>query len=241
MRLNEAIDAYLLSRQGQGYSVNTQRNNRRALALLVEVAGNMEMRHVRPVHVDHYVARMDDDGTQAPTINNRVSDLGRFFRWCRANGIMPLQSDPVGDRRPRPLTPKERMRVPMSDFPRLLDAASNPRNRMVIALGLYLFLRQSEILTLRVGDVDLASSEITVRIHKTRDLDVMPISAELDAELRRYFAWYSGHCGPLEHDWFLTPTMTMHRIYQAEEQQPVPTKPAVKIENVVKSALVACG
>ena len=99
-----------------------------------------------------------------------------------------------------------RTRVEPKDFGAFLDACSTPHERIVVALGLYLFVRASEITAIRVKDVDLDKQEILIRVMKSQLADPMPICQELDAELRRWLTWYSTdiRC-PLEGDFFLVP------------------------------------
>jgi len=99
--------------------------------------------------------------------------------------------------------------VDPQDFPRLLDACTNPQQRIIVALGLYLFLRASEVRELRIGSVNLDRGEVLVYQPKTSRYDEMPICAELDTELRRWLTWYAQDAGPvhgpLDPEWFLVP------------------------------------
>jgi integrase len=105
-----------------------------------------------------------------------------------------------------PVPRKAKLRIPVTDFARLLDSADRPDRRIILALGLFLFLRGGEIRTLKVGDVRLDQGEVDVVIHKTNDIDEMPIPYELDQELRRWFIAYAEDIGrPLRHDDYLVP------------------------------------
>jgi integrase len=119
---------------------------------------------------------------------------------------MEPDNDPLLGLRYRKVPKDEAARLSINEFPLLLDSAENPRDRILVATGLYLFLRTSELESLRIRDVNLAEGTINTTIFKTGDFDVMPISSEYDKELRRWFTHYSQECGELDSNWYLIPT-----------------------------------
>jgi integrase len=143
---------------------------------------------------------------------------------------------------------KDKRRVPVTKFQALLDVAEYPRDRMIIALGLYLFLRQSEMATLRIKDINLTNGEINVTVHKTGDFDIMPICSELDNELRRYLTWYTEQCDGLDPEWFLVPSRTNiggrlnnGTFSKGQNMKLRPERMMTKIEDVAKNALELIG
>lgn len=204
MRLTEAIDAYLASRATQGFATSTLRNNQKHLARFVAAVGDLNVSSIEPRHVDKAVTMMAR--TCGPSsINIAVSDWGKFFAWCRAHRHMRPDMNPLAERRPLKVIDRPRMRVPLADFPHLLDSAPNPRDRALVATGLYLFLRQGEAAALRVRDLHLDQDEIDVWITKSNKHDTMPLSSELRAEYVRWWKVYEAACGPLQDDWYLLP------------------------------------
>jgi integrase len=128
-----------------------------------------------------------------------------FFSFCRNRGFIPLGFEPMhGWRSLTSGTPREHQRIPVEKWGELLDECVHPTERALVALGLYLFLRSSEIQQLRVSSVDLESNTIEIRRVKTRDWDIMPICLELAVELREYLDWYSSQNG-YSPDAFLIP------------------------------------
>lgn len=106
-----------------------------------------------------------------------------------------------------PNPPAEKKYIPAEQFIDLLDAAEEPRDRIVVALGLFLFVRQGEITGLRVGDV--GRTHIGVRVWKTSQFDSMQVNQELRAELSEWFVTYARRVGqPLRPDWPLVPALT---------------------------------
>lgn len=250
-RLGDLIDEYLHSRAARGMSSGTRRNDRRTLRRLLLEIGNIQVRSITDAHIDRFFATLIRDGLDQSTMNTYLANLKVFFRWTRARGYMPRDYDPTAERRPYRLVPRARQRVPVDRFEQMLDSCEHPRDRIVVALGLYLFLRAGEITTLRWKDVDLDAGEVCVVIHKTRQRDVMPICAELDAELRRWATWVTERHGPPDSDWYLAPVKERprpavlpdgrSRFRVDEEPGVIPTLPYRQVHRTVQDALRAIG
>lgn len=209
MRLSEAISLYCDQRKADGYSANTVKNDYHTLVRIMDILGDIEVRSFNATHLDRVIAAESARGLQAGTLNGYISITSAFSRWCRGRGHMLPDQDPIAGRRYRKDPPKKKNYVPISQFPALLDAAQEThyRDRAFIATGLYTMLRASELTALTVGDIDLDSGELYARIFKTSDTDAMPISAELDRELRTYLTRYSEECGSLDPKWLLFPAL----------------------------------
>lgn len=203
--IQDAEYEYLNWRKSTGFARATIRNDKSAIKILRDTLGDEY-----PVEVldDLAVTKALDRAseTRSPASVNMVhSSLSAFFKWCRMRRYMGVDNDPLLGMRYKRVPKKERRRLAIHEFPGLLDAAKDPRDRAACSLGLYLFLRSSEVASLRIRDLDLNTGTIGVTVHKTADYDVMPLSAELDRELRKWITYYQTECGPLHKDWFLVP------------------------------------
>lgn len=191
-QLSDAVDDYMAQRTSNGYSSGTMRNERMVLKRFLSVTGNVWVHSITDRHVTRYFE--DAARTRQPqSLKMDHTVLTQFFQWARQTRRLAMNDDPMaGRRRPRSVD-KERARVHVSDFPRLLDAAEkrDPRDRALIAVLLYTLLRASEVMDLRVGDVDLNSGYIHARIIKSKTEDRVPISSELDLELRNWLSEYA--------------------------------------------------
>lgn len=201
--LGDAVDRYL-NFVRSAYTKGTYQASEQSLRLFLSVVGNVQMRTLAPRHAERFQSHMLQHGQKPNTVNTRMSRLSAFTKWAVSNRYMSASI--TGTTRAVPVPAKPRLRVPVTDFPRLLDAAERPDHRIVVALGLFLFLRASEVSSLRVRDVDLDQGVISVTIQKTNDWDEMPICWELDQELRRWLTEYARDIGrPLHGDDFLVP------------------------------------
>lgn len=235
--LNEAITLYLQWRLDEGFSRNTVRNDRSGLKYLQEVMPSEAL----VSSIDREAARQALELAAATRSNASVNavhaSMSAFFRWCRVMGHAPLDHDPLLAMRYKKVGKKDYPRLSRSEFKPFLDAAHSPRDRIFAALGIYLFLRGSEAVSLRVRDVKLNAGTVGVTVYKTHDYDIMPISRELDAELRRWLTHYESECGPLQPDWYLVPA------YEASRFSPrlQPTHKISKPEDPIKRTLTAYG
>lgn len=238
MRMTKLVDSYLQYRAQAGFAPSTVTNDRGALGRFLKAVGALDSLQVSPLHVDQFLASEAARGLSATSLNTEQATLSAFFRWSMERGYVNPLKNPMAGRRYRPVPKKAQVRVPVQKFPHLLDSAANPRDRMVLAVGLYLLLRQSEAIGLRVKDVDLDEGVIRVRVQKTHDYDEMPITAELDRELRRWFLYYQEQCGPLEKDWYLLPAM---RPTGFQTFSLTPSRKITKSEDIIRRSLLAIG
>ena len=203
--LSPAIDAYLRFRGSQDYSKRTLRVDQMVLKRFLAVNGNLWTHAIDEKHVNRHFEEASRTRS-ASSLQNDHGVLIRFFKWARHTGRMPVDSDPMfGRRRARPVK-RERERIPAHEFDRLLEVADRePRNRAMVAVLLYTLMRDGEVTDLRIRDLDLQGGWLTARIHKTRLEDRMPISEELDREMRRWLTHYTTLVGPLQPHYFLIP------------------------------------
>src|SRR5690606_28512383 len=190
-------------------------NKRVVLQQLLADIGNLQVHNMDGGHIDAWLTKRS---YKAPSTRNRDVDIVRdFFKWCRARRITKPDHDPlVGVRRAMAL-PRERIFLQPTQFGELLDAADSGRDRITIAIGLYTFLRTSEITRLRIQHVHIEDPNpkkwrLQVWKPKTGDYDELPVSKPLERELRRWLLDYRGQMGrDLHKDWYLVPAF--HKQY----------------------------
>lgn len=202
--VSEARTSFRYHLVSRGLSEQTVKNHMQTLNRWLALVGDTRIDHITSNHVDRFFG----EGNWSPKTQNLYLSLlrGVFFPWCRRQGFMPRDSDPTEGWRNAKSERSEQLWLPVDEFPSLLEAADNPRDRAVIALGLYTFARGSELSTLRIQDVDLDKNLLTFYRWKTKDADLMPISAELWEEMDRYLAYYKVNQGfEIKPEWFLVP------------------------------------
>jgi integrase len=204
--LSDSIDAFMRHRTSQNYSKGTLKVDRQVLTKFLAVSGNIYCHQITHRHVERHFEEVSKT-RQAASLKNDHGVLVRFFKWARHTGRMPVESDPMFGRRQPKAIKRERNRLHVSRFTELLEAAEarDPRDRALCALLLYTLGRDSEVTDLRIRDLDLGAGWLKVRIHKTGREDTLPVSAELDAEMRRWLRHYQSISAPLQPWYRLVP------------------------------------
>lgn len=228
---SDFVDEWELSLKSNAFAAATVRSHMATARRLLAHVGNVQMRNITPRHIDTYFAERQVRLSPA-SLNIERSALNVMFGYAMQRRY--ITENPAAHRRMFRKVKRERTRVPARDFPALLDCAHHPQDRVIVALGLFLFLRASEIRTLRVGDVDLGSGLIEVEVHKTKQFDVMPISSELDAELRRWLTWYGTQLGrPLKRTDYLVPTKDRPRFVKGVHPRENADLQRIRVETVL--------
>ena len=203
MRLGTAIKEYEQHLAARRLKQTTIKNSRQVLNRALREWGDILVSTIEPRHID----RLFTAGSWRPTTQNLyLGQLRQFFQWARLHGYMARDFDPTATwtmaRTPRH---QEKTRIPVEMFGDLLDSAPHPRDRAIVALGLYTFARGSELSTLKIHDLDLGNGLLHLYRHKTLDEDTMPVSSELAEEMTRWLNWYRSDQGTLLGHWFLVP------------------------------------
>lgn len=249
--LAEAIAQFHDHREACDLAAGTRRRDRYVLKRFAEINGaRTPMWNIGKPHVNAYLADAKERRPRSMHLDHAT--LKKFFEFCREEHLMRYDSNPMWGLKPPKLAPRDRQIVPARDFDRLLDAAEHPQARILIAIGLNLMLRQSEIITLRVKDWDDQASKLAVELHKIDDRDKAPVRRRLDREMRSWLTYYTRECGQLQPHWYLVPAKWGPR----PTNDPVtgwwdhvnsipgrlrPTSPMTKPEEIVQRALVRIG
>jgi integrase len=244
----EAMQQYEAHLRAKGRKDRTIYNNLQPVKHLWRVAGEIQIASIRPQHIDKLFAA----GNWSPrTRNLYLGNLSLFFKYCRRMRWMPKDFDPTEGWDSVKVPRKEALRIMPEEFGDLLDAARHPRDRALIALGLFTFCRSSELVTLRVDDIDFNQHTVTIFRWKTGEADVLPMVTELEVELLRWVNWYGEAVGGLQGSYYLVPALYPRDMdYDAESgllrpsraiQKPRPNKPMSHPYEPVQYALNVLG
>ena len=210
MLLSDAIQAYAHDRRAKGIAPKTRSNEQQVLRLLLADVGNIQVRQLKPQHADIFWANRA--GWAPGTLNRARNTLSTFFTWCRTRGYMNRDVDPLAGTKALKVPARSRALIPQGEFQSVIERRESPRTRAAFAIGLYMFLRISDISVLRWQDVDLKGGSAEVFRPKTQTLDVLPICEELVAELKRWRLAYAAHMGEqVRPEWYVIPGTTPPR------------------------------
>ncbi len=235
-----AVEAYLVWLTERNYSPRTVESYGVTLRRFARDIGQMQVRNLRPDHVTewfygpHGKTQPHADGRwghsrsgiSASTQNTYRAVLKAFFDWCRRRNM--TRRDLMEDIRVQKVPTTKRQQPRPEILVGFLDSARHPRDRGYLALSMNTALRASEITRLRVGQVDLASGTLTkVLRSKTGAEDNMPITSDLDVELRRWLTYYF-EVAEVTEESYLFPTLSRNFIERWEDGKPV-HRPAVPV------------
>lgn len=187
--LQESRAEYLGHLRARNQAEATLRSAATATSQFIESTGDIKMKNVNGRHVDAFFTRHST--WRARTINARLAVLRRWWKWAATRNYVRADRDPTITWRTVTPEPDTLTRVKVDEFDTLFDACDNLYHEAILAVGLYTFMRASEMATLRVSDLDFTQARIHVVRHKTKDVDLLPMSGELEQVLRAYLTWYS--------------------------------------------------
>ncbi len=196
--LEEAVEEFIgFITPNAEFSKNTTTQYRQTLRRWLQhpkVNPRMKLVDVRREHAEMFVANR-----AASTRNTYLATIRSCLTYHIEEGN--LSKDPLVRVRQVKATPKVPVYVPAQDLPKVVEAAGNPLERMVIVAGLLTLCRVSDLAAMKVGDVDFDMVDgegrprpgIVMVDQKTRKVDRIPMGPTLVAEMREYLSWYSQH------------------------------------------------
>jgi len=142
--------------------------------------------HPRRTHIDAFLAEATTGGRQPGTIAAMVNALKSFFNYLRDAEV--ITTSPAS-RIQRPRLPRSLRKSPSSEqVTCILEAPKSPRHEAMLRLMVDCGLRVHELVTIRISNVDLANSLVTVmgKGKKERQVPMSPattsiISHQIDA------------------------------------------------------------
>ena len=149
----------------------------------MNVASDVELSDIEPKVVRKWVMSLKAEGLNATSINRKISTVRGFYRWMLKKSLI-LRSPVQGlknIRKPRRLpefVTEDKMDDILGDDAAFADSKNGGRDRLIIELFYDTGIRESELIELKCGDVDLSRRTITVhgKGGKTR---MVPISESL--------------------------------------------------------------
>lgn len=144
---------------------------------------------VTAVFVRSWLAELKEDGISSKTINRKISSLKSFFRYQLKTGVLTqspmvtVAAPRVSKRLPSFVEEKD-MALLFAHLPFSADWKGRTE-RLVLQLFYSTGMRLSELIHLRENQLDEAYTQVKV-LGKGKKERIIPISAELAAELKQY-------------------------------------------------------
>jgi len=246
--LSQASIEYLQFMEARGLAIATVQTTRNMLGHANRSWGDLDLDDLQPRHIDaFFTGKQWSTGTR----NVYLISLRGFMKWCRTHRYLLPDFDPTEGWTTRPLEKRERLWLTLPVLHTLMDATTHARDRAFIAIGMFTFLRASEIINLRIDDIDIEKSELRIYRVKTKQQDRLPICLELQVELVRWIDYYRTECGDLNPRWYLVPSRGPNPMTGLEGTRafastgrPGPLRPTHRIsrpQRIVKKAMETIG
>lgn len=201
MKLEKALAEYKAHVHAQGLEPKTVQNRVQPIKKCLEVWGNVEVSEIHSSHINQFFEHKE---FATRTRNLYLGHLNKFFEWAQYEDYMGKKNPTFGWRMGK-VPESTKLRIPVERFSELLDTPEHARDRAALALGLYTFIRGSEMRTITIGDLDLGAGRIFVKRWKTKGEDAIPICSELAEEMATWLNYYRKECDGLMPGWFLIP------------------------------------
>ncbi len=146
---------------------------------------------VNAQHIREWMVHLMENGTTTRSTNRKISSLKRFFGYLLKEGI--ISSNPAK----RVLTPKMDKKLPVfvseDHMENLLDQVEfgtdyiGFRNRVLIEMFYNTGMRLSELVNLRINDIDFSQQALKV-LGKRNKERIIPISPDFSHLLQEYIS-----------------------------------------------------
>ena len=188
----QAIDLFAQTLQGKNYSAESLRAYLGDLTQFVEwlktrrVDWDIPYRMQR-IDIVEFINHLGAKKASAVTRKRKLAAIRGFLKFCKDNQIIygnPADTieGPIREERDPAILLK-------TEYKALLQVAGdNPRDFAIVMLFLQSGLRVSELVKLKLQDVDFASREITVRQGKGKKDRVVPLVQQAASALKVYLA-----------------------------------------------------
>lgn len=258
-RVSEVVDEYLVVRAAMNKAPTTLTQERSILGRFARgVAAKQDplMTNITVQHVQDWFygpKGIMAKGASPSTHNNMLIKVRGLFTFAHARGYCKSQLiTPYNGFVRQKYIPGDKYRPNPWVLQEMLDSAEDPMHRFFMALAINTLGRSSELTRLTVGDIDLEAGFISYTVYKTKQTDRFPITADLDAEIRRWVEIYAkGIHRPLHDDDLLVPSRVAGRVGRMKpwrhnkvpvfEYEYRPDLPLAKPHRIVQKALIATG
>ncbi|MBI3322056.1 MAG: tyrosine recombinase XerC [Candidatus Omnitrophica bacterium] len=177
-------------------SAHTERNYETDLALLKQSLGDTPWEKVDLLALRSFVAQQRTDGRSKATMARRISSIRSFFRFLHREGF--IESNPAVSANPLAglKRPKQDQHLPsflsMEEAQRLVEApqgdhVAGARDRAILETLYSTGLRVSELVGLKVRDVDLIGGSLRT-VGKGRKERLVPMGSYSIQAIRKYLA-----------------------------------------------------
>lgn len=179
----QLLERYLRERSNRGYTARTIEAYGMRLGPFLQFLEDKDITSVDREDIENFLGGLRNrpsskQAIKLSTIKDYLKTVSVFLSWLEDNDL--IQKNPARKIVKEIRVEKTKRRaLPLKDLRKLVRYARNPRDRAIILTMAIAGLRLSEVSSLKLGDIDLNTSEIFVRQGKGRKDRVAVIDREL--------------------------------------------------------------
>jgi len=179
----EMIDEYRESKKVQGVTEGTLYEHSLSLRNFERIVGKCNSKQITQNVIDKFILERTSEVKRA-TLNKDIRNIKTFVYWCKEqrylNGNLKLKELKVEERPVKSLNDSQIKKL-------LIAAESYPAIKMRILLALATGLRNGDINSLNISDIDFEKNCICTISKKTKKcMASRPVSAEVISQLSNY-------------------------------------------------------
>jgi len=181
----EQLQKYLHQLQLKAYSPSTIRTYKNEFMQLLQKIGNVNVQDLQPEHLQRYMLWCVHQGLQENTLHSRLNALKFYYEQV-------LHKEKFFFEIPRPKKPLQLPKIlDESEIRRMFTCITNTKHKAILFTAYSGGLRVSEVVNLRVQDIDSRRMQIFVKRAKGKKDRVVNLSVLLLDVLRQYVKIYN--------------------------------------------------
>jgi site-specific recombinase XerD len=176
----QELKKYLQHLQLKAYSPSTIRTYRIEFAQLLQTLKNIAVQNLEPQHIQRYLLYCIKNGLKENSVHSRLNALKFYFEQI-------LHRDKFFFEIPRPKRPLQLPKILSEvELKRMFAAVQNIKHKAILFTAYGSGLRVSEVVHLRIQDIDSKRMQIFVQKAKGKKDRVVPLSILVLDVLRQY-------------------------------------------------------
>lgn len=189
MKLEAAIEEFILEQRVRGNSAATVSYYKNVLAYFLDFVGNVDIPELTLQLCREYYLHLAEDEINSVSVQSYIRGLRSFLRWLYDSDYMDQNicvkfKLPKATRKVIDILTEEEIRLLFDSIPG--DNVHSVRNRLIVALMLDCGLRLHEVVTLTVSSVHLKDRYIIVQQGKGDKQRVVPFGNFTHKLIERY-------------------------------------------------------
>ncbi|MCR5670104.1 MAG: tyrosine-type recombinase/integrase [Butyrivibrio sp.] len=176
-------------KKASGNTVSSYERDLQKLSVYLKRRGVFDASYVTEDKLSDYFASLYDEQFAASSISRHVTSVKGFFRYLLENGNIKenpsenIKSPRVSKNKPRVLSSVETQELLSGEFP---DNEKGIRDRAILELMYATGIKSSEVISLRLSDIDMGISCLRLKKENEEGIRLIPYGKKAKDALSKY-------------------------------------------------------